>query len=40
MARVAIRQSTAVSASNVTGDRSQSLLAFDLLDLLSPLCQR
>jgi hypothetical protein len=33
MVRVATRQSNAVSASNVTSDRSQNLLAFDLLDL-------
>src|SRR5215469_8144986 len=33
MAKAAIRQSSAVSASNVTGDLSQSLQAFDLLEL-------
>ena len=33
MARAATRQSSAVSASNVTSDLSQSLQAFDLLDL-------
>ena len=33
MARAAIRQSSAVSPSNATSDRSQSLQAFDLLDL-------
>jgi hypothetical protein len=33
MARAATRQANAVSASNVASDRSQSLLAFDLLEL-------
>jgi hypothetical protein len=33
MVRMATRLSNAASASNVTSDRSQSLLAFDLLDL-------